>query len=175
MVCRCMALDPAWNIFIQTMCSTETCTTVTYSLTRAKYHGSVIRTSVHDWGSAAWADIFTTIVEPSRVGSARWAASERLDGSKPHPSGDIYSFGCIMFEVLSGEVPWKEKTDWKIVALKPTTQEFPRACGNSKQSLDANGAMLVRSPSATTHSRRGRSGAVLPCARAAVYLMSYAP
>jgi len=58
-------------------------------------------------------------------GSARWAAPERLDGSKPHPSGDIYSFGCIMFEVLSGEVPWKDKTDWKVVALKLTTHELP--------------------------------------------------
>ena len=38
----------------------------------------------------------------SNVGAVRWAAPERLSGSKPHPSGDIYSFGCMMFEVTAG-------------------------------------------------------------------------
>ena len=33
-------------------------------------------------------------------GAARWAAPERLSGCKPHPSGDMYSFGCVMFEVI---------------------------------------------------------------------------
>ena len=33
-------------------------------------------------------------------GAARWAAPEQLSGCKPHPSGDMYSFGCVMFEVI---------------------------------------------------------------------------
>ena len=33
-------------------------------------------------------------------GAVRWAAPERLSGCKAHPSGDIYSFGCLMFEVI---------------------------------------------------------------------------
>jgi len=37
----------------------------------------------------------------SNVGAVRWAAPERLSGCKPHPSGDIYSFGCMMFEVTT--------------------------------------------------------------------------
>jgi len=58
-------------------------------------------------------------------GLARWAAPEQLEGSKPHPSGDIYSFGCTMYEVFSGEVPWKDKTDIQVIALKLTTQALP--------------------------------------------------
>jgi len=58
-------------------------------------------------------------------GSTRWASPERLEGSKPHPSGVIYSFGCIMFEVLSGEVPWNGKTDFQVIVLKLTTPELP--------------------------------------------------
>jgi len=61
----------------------------------------------------------------NHLGSIRWAAPERLEGSKLHPSGDIYSFGCIMFEVLSGDMPWKEKTDFQVVVLKLTTHELP--------------------------------------------------
>lgn len=32
-------------------------------------------------------------------GAVKWAAPEQLAGCELHPSGDIYSFGCIMFEV----------------------------------------------------------------------------
>jgi len=61
----------------------------------------------------------------NKPGAVKWAAPERLKGSKPHPSGDIYSFGCIIFEVLSGEVPWKEKTDYQVIVLKLTTHVLP--------------------------------------------------
>ncbi|KAI9462270.1 kinase-like domain-containing protein, partial [Boletus coccyginus] len=54
----------------------------------------------------------------NNVGVARWAAPERLDGCKPSTSGDMYSFGCIMFEVLSGDIPWKEEGDYQVIALK---------------------------------------------------------
>ena len=36
----------------------------------------------------------------SNAGAVRWAAPERLSGCKPNVSGDIYSFGCVMFEVM---------------------------------------------------------------------------
>ncbi|KAN0093389.1 hypothetical protein V8E55_004173, partial [Tylopilus felleus] len=32
-------------------------------------------------------------------GAIRWAAPEQPSGGKLHPTGDIYSFGCIMFKV----------------------------------------------------------------------------
>ena len=75
----------------------------------------------------------------NNVGAVRWAAPERLSGCKPSTSGDIYSFGCIMFEVmthpdvltmsefspqiLSGDIPWKEETDFQVIA--PRTQALP--------------------------------------------------
>ncbi|KAF8434121.1 kinase-like domain-containing protein, partial [Boletus edulis BED1] len=34
----------------------------------------------------------------SNPGAVRCAAPERLSDSKPHPSADIYSFGCMMYE-----------------------------------------------------------------------------
>ncbi|KAG6370833.1 kinase-like domain-containing protein [Boletus reticuloceps] len=61
----------------------------------------------------------------SNVGAVRWAAPERLSGCKPHPSGDIYSFGCIMFEVLSGDIPWNDKTTYQVVALKLHAHQPP--------------------------------------------------
>ena len=77
----------------------------------------------------------------SNVGAVRWAAPERLSGCKPHPSGDIYSFGCMMFEVttrrsvlattelsrqvLSGDIPWKEKNNYQVIALKLEAHKPP--------------------------------------------------
>ncbi|KAF8557113.1 kinase-like protein [Imleria badia] len=61
----------------------------------------------------------------SNVGAVRWAAPERLSGCKPDPSGDIYSFGCVMFEVLSGDIPWREKSIWEVAALKLLAHKLP--------------------------------------------------
>ena len=77
----------------------------------------------------------------SNVGAVRWTAPERLSGCEPDPSGDIYSFGCMMFEVttcagvsattefssqvLSGDIPWKEKNNYQVIALKLEAHKPP--------------------------------------------------
>jgi len=92
------------------------------------------------------------LANTNHSGSARWAAPERLSGSKPHPSADIYSFGSIMFEVLSGEVPWKEKTDCKIIALKLTSHELP--CRPERGTIrNQHWRLMVRCWSARPHQR----------------------
>ncbi|KAH0832882.1 kinase-like domain-containing protein [Lanmaoa asiatica] len=74
-------------------------------------------------------------------GAVRWAAPERLSGCKPNPSGDMYSFGCVMFEVmtspvvlamtdfspqvLSGDIPWKGMTEYQVIALKLNAHKPP--------------------------------------------------
>ncbi|KAN0093360.1 Protein kinase-like domain containing protein, partial [Tylopilus felleus] len=60
------------------------------------------------------------------VGAVRWAAPEWLSGCEPHQSANMYSFGCIMFEVLSGDIPWmEEKNDFQIVIVKLTKRKPP--------------------------------------------------
>ncbi|KAF8123455.1 kinase-like domain-containing protein [Boletus edulis] len=61
----------------------------------------------------------------NNAGAVRCAAPERLSDCKPHPSADIYSFGCMMYEVLSGDVPWKEKNDFEVIALKLMAHKPP--------------------------------------------------
>ena len=76
-------------------------------------------------------------------GEVRCAAPERLSGCKPHPSGDMYSFGCVMFEViirfdmgatadhdclhqvLFGDIPWKEMNTCQVVALTLSAHRPP--------------------------------------------------
>lgn len=36
------------------------------------------------------------------IGSPAYMAPERYSGGKPHPSSDVYSLGCVLFEVVMG-------------------------------------------------------------------------
>jgi len=52
-------------------------------------------------------------------GNERWLAPEHLDKrSKPTPEGDIYSFGSVMLEVLSGEIPWLSEISNDVLTLR---------------------------------------------------------
>lgn len=45
----------------------------------------------------------------------RWLAPELFDGEKPTKACDIFSFGVIMWELLTFEVPWGSQNPWVIV------------------------------------------------------------
>ena len=44
------------------------------------------------------------------VGTIDYTAPERLEGSKGDATSDIYSFGCVLFEALTGHVPYERPT-----------------------------------------------------------------
>lgn len=46
------------------------------------------------------------ISKDNHIGSLRWLAPEVLKGNQPCTSSDIYSFGILMWEILSGFVPF---------------------------------------------------------------------
>ncbi|KAF8438558.1 kinase-like domain-containing protein [Boletus edulis BED1] len=59
-------------------------------------------------------------------GAIRWAAPELFDDEcKPKPSVDVYSFGCIMLEVLSGKIPWEGRPERVVIGLKIVQRKFP--------------------------------------------------
>ncbi|KAG2134529.1 kinase-like protein, partial [Suillus clintonianus] len=70
-------------------------------------------------------------------GTVRWTAPELLEIPEddaiiiPTSNSDIYSFGCIMFQVLTGKAPYSEfKRDAQVVVAislgtKPSRPEYP--------------------------------------------------
>jgi serine/threonine protein kinase len=48
--------------------------------------------------------------------STRWQSPERLEGEEATCASDVYSLGLCIVEVVSGEIPWKDKSHvmlWK--------------------------------------------------------------
>ena len=108
---------------------------------------------MHHWKAAARSILLTTvIVDTNNPGAVRWAAPERLSGCKPHPSGDMDSFGCMMSEVtficfdiwaavdplhqvLSGDGSWREKITFQVVALKHTGRQVDRFAQQLEMSI----------------------------------------
>ncbi|KAN0092910.1 Protein kinase-like domain containing protein [Tylopilus felleus] len=92
-------------------------------------------------------------------GAVRWAAPERLSGYESRPSGDMYSFGCIMFEVLSGDIPWKEENDIQVAVLKVTRHRPPSRPIRTAVD-DTQWALMIRCW-ATSPQRRPTASAVV--------------
>ncbi|KAG1877234.1 kinase-like domain-containing protein [Suillus subluteus] len=61
-------------------------------------------------------------------GAIRWAAPEFTIGNGQHSTfeSDIYSFGGIMLQVLSGELPWSEVAAEYLIIKKLTDRQIPR-------------------------------------------------
>ncbi|KNZ79735.1 MAP kinase kinase kinase mkh1 [Termitomyces sp. J132] len=57
-------------------------------------------------------------------GTARWTAPELLNGSQSinTPESDVYSFGCVCYEIFSGDVPFSETSLDSAVIYKVTVQ-----------------------------------------------------
>jgi serine/threonine protein kinase len=51
-------------------------------------------------------------------GSTRWQSPERAKGGEATCASDVYSLGLCIFEVVSGEIPWKVRSDDHVMFWK---------------------------------------------------------
>ena len=68
------------------------------------------------------------------VGTIDYLAPERIEGGRGTPASDIYSFGCMLFESLSGRLPYEGPTELMrmhahlhdpVPALRDTVPDVP--------------------------------------------------
>ena len=52
-----------------------------------------------------------------RVGTPHWMAPEILKGEKYEYESDVYSFGIILWKMLTGQIPYKDKSTADIIDL----------------------------------------------------------
>jgi serine/threonine protein kinase len=119
---------------------------ITYLHSKGVAHGNLTANNIlidsdHNAHVADYG-VFTMCSElsgTSRMGSnVRWAAPELFEAPEneesstpPQPAGDIYSFGCIMLQVMTGRLPYADvRRDHRVAAQilegkKPTRPSSP--------------------------------------------------
>ena len=82
------------------------------------------RVMVTDFGIAKAANDADLTQTGTLLGTAKYLAPEQVSGDPMDPRSDLYALGVVMFEALTGQVPFKENTD-AATALARLTKEPP--------------------------------------------------
>ena len=63
-----------------------------------------------DFGLAKRAETAAGLTAADQVlGTVDYVAPEQIEGSEPDARGDIYSLGCVLYEMLAGEAPFADQ------------------------------------------------------------------
>jgi eukaryotic-like serine/threonine-protein kinase len=92
---------------------------------------------VVDFGLARVSDVSSLTTDGSLFGTAKYMSPEQAQGQRAGPPSDVYSFGVMLYEAISGALPFDSETQhgfiFKHVAEAPRRPElhagFPAALG----------------------------------------------
>jgi class 3 adenylate cyclase len=73
------------------------------------------KVKVADFGIARAASLTTLTMEGSVMGTPYYISPEQADGAEAKPQSDLYSLGVVLYEMLTGELPFKGETPIAIV------------------------------------------------------------
>ncbi|KAK0219351.1 kinase-like domain-containing protein [Armillaria nabsnona] len=68
---------------------------------------------------------FATSTSSHKGGTIRWEAPEVLSGSPNSFPADVYSLGCVYFEVFDGTIPWSNLRDGAVIKTVIVEKKHP--------------------------------------------------
>ena len=78
------------------------------------------------------------------LGSPTYMSPEQCKGKSTSAASDIYSLGCIMYECVTGEVPFKAETSYEVM-YKHINESPPSLSANSKSKIGQSIGELIDS------------------------------
>ena len=84
-----------------------------------------------DFGIARYIDTDTVTM---RLGTPQWMAPEMFNGDGYGPKVDVYSFGMLLYELLTNSLPWTER-DATVVMMHVIEGERPKLPGDAPKPL----------------------------------------
>jgi tetratricopeptide (TPR) repeat protein len=99
------------------------------------FSGGGTRAVIADFGIARRTDS-TTMTQDGWVGTPAYISPEQLEGKKVTHAADIYSMGIMLYEMVTGELPFKG-TNGVEVAMQRLAKEAPKA-GDKEKNLPPN-------------------------------------
>ncbi len=103
----------------------------------------------------------TKSVTNSIAGTLEYMSPEQLRGDPASPASDLFSFGCVLYEMIAGRRPFSSPTGGETVAAILRDEPAPYATGEHPQELDRLMARcLAKKPAERWQSARDLSFAL---------------
>jgi serine/threonine protein kinase len=99
-----------------------------------------------DFGLARSSTLAFEITMPdTSLGSPYYVAPEQIDGQQPDARTDLYSFGVVLYEMLTGTLPFRGKSVADIVQAHRSTP-VPRLPGSRQHYQILIDRLLAKTP-----------------------------
>jgi len=72
---------------------------------------------VSDFGLSRLKNIFLIAENKGRIGTPHWMPPEIMKGNRYEESSDVYSYGMILWEMITGEIPYYGMTSIQIIGI----------------------------------------------------------
>ncbi len=78
--------------------------------------GDNLNVKICDFGLSRFR-MATKLSAGSKLGTPEWTAPEVLQSSRNSEAGDVYSYGVVLWELFTGQIPWEEISAMQVVLM----------------------------------------------------------
>ena len=110
---------------------------------------------VTDFGISRSEALSTMTATGAMLGTPHYMSPEQAEGERADVRSDIYSLGCVLYQMLTGEIPFKGDTP--LVVLRQHIEEEPPPIGILRADLPQRVAQVVQRAMAKEPTRRFQS------------------